>query len=60
MNENIEEWQKGNESVLSSIQRLIEHQEWLKQQHKEVRNKILQRNKPDNEQEPPVQGFPKD
>jgi hypothetical protein len=60
MNENPNEFQKGNESALSSIQRLLLHTEWLNQQHKDVKDKILQRNKPDQEEEPPVQGFPKD
>lgn len=60
MNENPNEFQKGNESALSSIQRLMEHQEWLKQQHKEVKDKILQRNKPEEGDEPPVVGFIKD
>lgn len=58
MNEQLEEWRKGDEAKIASIQRMIEHERWLKQQHKEVKDKILQRNKPD--EEPPVQGFPKD
>jgi len=35
-----QEWQKGNQSELTSIQRVVLHDEWLKQQHKEVREKI--------------------
>lgn len=61
MNEHLEEWRRGNEATLSSIKRLLEHQQWLKQQHKEVKDKILQRKKEDeDEEQPPVQGFPKD
>ena len=60
MNEHLEEWRRGNEATLSSIKRLMEHQQWLKQQHKEVKNNIHQRNKSDEEEPPPIQGFPKD
>lgn len=56
----MKEWQKGNESQMTSIQRMIEHERWLKQQHQEVKDKILQRNKPDDTDQTPVQGFPKD
>lgn len=55
-----EDWKKGNESQMTSIQRMIEHERWLKQQHQEVKDKILQRNKPDDTDQTPVQGFPKD
>ena len=60
MNEYKEEWQLGNYSKLTSMERLNQHQIWLQKQHQEVKNKILQRNKPNEESEPPVQGFPKD
>lgn len=60
MNEHNEEWQKGNDAKIASIQRMIEHERWLKQQHKDVKDKILQRNKPEEGDEPPVQGFIRD
>ena len=55
-----EDWKKGNESQMTSIQRMIEHERWLKQQHQEVKDKILQRNKPDDTDQTLIQGFPKD
>jgi len=45
---------------MTSIERLMHHMEWLQQQHKEVKDKILQRKKQEEGDEPPVQGFPKD
>ena len=55
-----EDWKKGNESQMTSIQRLLEHERWLKQQHQEVKDKILQRRKNDEGEEPPVVGFIRD
>ena len=55
-----EDWKKGNESQMTSIQRMIEHERWLKQQHQEVKDKILQRRKNDEGEEPPVVGFIRD
>ena len=57
MNEHNEEWQRGNESKLSSTERLNHHQEWLQKQHKDMKDKIHSRIKVE---EQPVQGFPKD
>jgi hypothetical protein len=57
MNDHKDDWQRGNESNLSSMERLIHHQEWLKKQHKDVKEKIQSRIKIE---EPPVVGFPKD
>jgi hypothetical protein len=57
MNEHKEEWQQGNESMMTSMERLIYHQEWLKKQHKDVRDNISSRIKVE---EKPVIGFVKD
>ena len=57
MNEHKEEWQRGNESNLTSMERLFLHQEWLKKQHKDVKDNITSRIKVE---EKAVQGFPKD
>lgn len=57
MNNNIQDWQLGNESKLSSIERMYLHQEWLKRQHQDIKDKIQSRNKIE---ELPVVGFPKD
>jgi hypothetical protein len=51
------DWNKGNESKLTSIERLMYHQEWLQKQHKDIKDKIHSRIKVE---EKPVQGFPKD
>lgn len=60
MNEHLEEWRKGDEAKIAAIQRLLEHERWLKQQHQEVKDKILQRRKNDEGEEPPVVGFIRD
>ena len=57
MNEHKEEWQRGNESNLTSMERLNQHQIWLQKQHKDVRDNINSKIKVE---EKPVQGFPKD
>jgi hypothetical protein len=57
MNEHNPEFQRGNESKLSSTERIYLHQEWLKKQHKDVRDNISSRIKVE---EKPVQGFVKD
>jgi hypothetical protein len=36
----IKEWQKGPDSELNSLQRIILHEEWLKQIHKEIKDEI--------------------
>jgi hypothetical protein len=53
----IQNWQEGSKSNVSPTQRLQEHQEWLKKQHKDVRDNISSRIKVE---EKPVQGFVKD
>lgn len=56
---NIEEWQRGNDSELSSLQRIELHNIWLQEQHKEVRDMII--NKLQGEvEEKEVVGFPND
>lgn len=52
-----QEFQKGSQSTISSIQRLMEHQEWLKKQQQDVRDKIYLKEK--GEDKPPT-GFIKD
>ena len=55
--DNIEDWNKGNDSITNSIERSLLHEEWLKRQHKEVREKIrANKIKNDSQREEPV-GF---
>ena len=51
------DWNKGNECKLSSTERSYQHQEWIKKQHKDIRDKIHSRIKVE---EQPIIGFPKD
>jgi hypothetical protein len=54
-----QEWQKGNDSKMTSLQRLELHILWLEQLHAEMKQAILE--KKINEIEVnPLQGFPKD
>lgn len=55
---NLEEWQKGSYSKIDSLQRMNLHNEWLKQQHKEVIEKIIE--KKQSKEEVIIEGFPKD
>ena len=57
MNEHLMDWQKGNESKLTSTERVIYHQEWLKIQHQDIKDKIQSKVKIE---EKPVVGFVKD
>ncbi len=57
MNEHNPEFQRGNECKLSSTERLFLHQEWLKRQHQDIKDKITSRIKVE---EKPVIGFVKD
>lgn len=34
------EWQKGSESTISTNERIILHQEWLNNIHKDIKEKI--------------------
>ena len=59
----LKEWQKGNESSLTSLQRLELHILWLEQLHAEMRQAILEKKIKefeDDNQVNPLQGFPKD
>lgn len=57
MNEHLEDFQRGNESKMNSIDRMLIHQEWLKLQHEEMRQRIQSKIKVE---EKPVVGFVKD
>lgn len=50
-----QEWQTGIDSETPSMQRSLLHQEWLKKQHKEVRESIQK--KKGKEEEKLVIGF---
>lgn len=56
---NQQEFQKGNDSKLTSIERLELHILWLQQLHAEMRQTILEKKIKDIEVNP-LQGFPKD
>jgi hypothetical protein len=51
-----EDWQKPEDTKLTALQRVILHNEWLKKQKEDVRNKILEK-KPVIEQEHIPGGF---
>ena len=57
MKNKLEDWQLGNESKITSIDRMLIHQEWLKLQHEQMKKlidaKIVVEDKP-------IQGFVKD
>ena len=55
----IEEFQKGNDSSLTSLQRLELHILWLEQLHSEMKQAILEKKIKEIEVNP-LQGFPKD
>jgi hypothetical protein len=57
MTEDNQEWQKGNESKITSMDRLIYHQEWIKQHHQDIKNKIYLNEK---EEDKKAVGFIKD
>ena len=57
MNEKLMDWQRGNESKLTSIDRMMYHQEWLKLMHQEMRQRIQSKIKVE---EAPVVGFIRD
>jgi hypothetical protein len=40
----LQEFQKGNNSKMTSLQRLNAHNEWLEQMHKEIKDKLLTKN----------------
>ena len=57
MKNKIEDWQLGNESKITSIDRMLIHQEWLKLQHEEMKQRIQSKIKIEDK---PIQGFVKD
>jgi hypothetical protein len=54
-----QEWQKGNDSSLTSLQRLELHILWLEQLHAEMKQAIIEKKIKEIEINP-IQGFPKD
>ena len=54
-----QEWQNGNDSKLTSLQRLELHILWLEQLHTEMKQAILEKKIKQIEVNP-LQGFPKD
>jgi hypothetical protein len=56
MNDHIEDWQRGNDSTLTPLKRLELLNDWLKQNHKDVKKNIYLKEK--EEELPPV-GFVK-
>jgi hypothetical protein len=53
------EWQRGNDSKMTSMERLELHILWLQQLHAEMKQAILEKKIKDIEVNP-LQGFPKD
>lgn len=57
---NQEQWQKGNESKMTSLERLELHILWLQQLHAEIKQEIIQKKIKEFESGDELQGFPKD
>lgn len=55
----LQEFQRGNDSKLTSLERLELHILWLEQLHAEMKAAIIQKKIKDIEVNP-LQGFPKD
>ena len=55
----LQEFQKGNDSKLTSLERLELHILWLQQLHAEMKQVIIEKKIKDIEVNP-LQGFPKD
>jgi hypothetical protein len=53
------EWQRGNDSKMTSMERLELHILWLEQLHAEMKQAILEKKIKEIEVNP-LQGFPKD
>ena len=57
MNDKLQDWQTGDKSKINSLNRMMYHMEWLKQQHldikKMIQSKVIVEDKP-------IQGFVKD
>jgi hypothetical protein len=54
-----QDWQKGNDSKMTSMERLELHILWLEQLHAEMKQAIIEKKIKDIEVSP-LQGFPKD
>jgi hypothetical protein len=57
---NKQEWQKGNDSQMKSLERLELHILWLQQIHAEMKQVILEKKIKELESDNEIQGFPKD
>ena len=57
MKNKLQDWQLGNESKMTSLDRMIQHQIWLKLQHEELKNKIQSKIEVEVK---PIVGFIKD
>ena len=55
-----QEWQRGNDSKLSSLERLELHILWLQQLHAEIQQVILEKKIKEFNEDKDIQGFPKD
>jgi len=55
-----QEWQKGNESQLSSLERLELHILWLQQLHAEIQQVVIEKKIKEFNEDKDIQGFPKD
>jgi len=55
-----QEWQKGNDSQMKSLDRLELHILWLQQIHAEMKQVILEKKIKELESDNDIQGFPKD
>jgi hypothetical protein len=56
----IKEWQTGNDSKLSSLERLELHILWLQQLHAEIQQVLLEKKIKEFNEDKDIQGFPKD
>jgi hypothetical protein len=55
-----EQWQQGNESKMTSLDRLELHILWLEQLHAEMKQAILEKQIKEFNEDRDTQGFPKD
>lgn len=57
MKNKLEDWQLGNESKMTSLDRMMHHQIWLKLQHEELKKRIQSKIEVEVK---PIVGFIKD
>jgi hypothetical protein len=55
-----EQWQRGNDSNLSSLERLELHILWLQQLHAEMKQVIIEKKIKEFNEDKDIQGFPRD